>query len=131
MPARRQAWSAWNYIDRAPSPSGSLDSLLPTKIPSKRTSLTFHMNDLLNLPQSEPILTTLNPAYPPSSATLQAMIPYTHPVFDSQTLVQQEKMSSVQGKCNIWYAGAWIPRGWFYVGLEGCKGHRPEAGLTV
>lgn len=126
MPARREAWSAWNYIDRAPSTSWSL---LPSseKFAIKRPSLTFYMNNLLGLESAndEPILTTLNPPYPPDPSAIQATLPYSHPVYDSRTLAEQEKMPTIQGKRNIWYAGAWMRYGFhedgFTAGLEAAR----------
>ena len=34
-----------------------------------------------------------------------------HPVFDREALIAQEKISTIQGKNNTWYCGAWLRNG--------------------
>ncbi|KAL2069339.1 hypothetical protein VTL71DRAFT_15677 [Oculimacula yallundae] len=125
MPRRRAAWSTWNYVDYSESSRSS-------KI---GPSLTFHMNSLLDLSldDDEHIFTTLNPGHAPDPATLRASIAYSHPVYDSKTLEAQDKMPSIQGERNIWYAGAWMEYGFhengFTAGLKAAKQIDPNLNL--
>jgi predicted NAD/FAD-binding protein len=121
MPRNRTAWSAWNYIDDGSSATTA----------SKKASLTFNLTGLSGYNDDEDghILTTLNPSRPPDPAKVQGTYNYSHPFYDSNVLAKQEEMYTIQGKRNVWFAGAWMKYGFhedgFTAGLEAAKAISP------
>lgn len=121
MPRRRTAWSAWNYLTTSsplPSstnPSGGLQTV----------SLTYNMNILQHISSTKysDVLVTLNPETPPASSLTQAKHEYRHPLFNARMIAAQEQLDKIQGKKNIWYAGAWTGYGFHE---DGCR-----SGITV
>jgi predicted NAD/FAD-binding protein len=80
-----------------------------------------------------PILTTLNPYCIPDPTLTQGTFTYEHPVYDSTTLKAQNKLRSIQGSRNIWFAGAWLGYGFYEdgctLGLQVAKMMCPEIQL--
>jgi len=104
MPALRRVWSSWNYIsDGAPTPS---------------VSVTYLLNKLQPLPFKTPLLLSLNPATEPQAHTVIAEFDYTHPVFDRSAIEAQQRLPGVQGRRNVWFAGAWTGYGFHEDGLK-------------
>lgn len=116
MPARRAAWSAWNYLTTtspAPStsnPSGALQTV----------SLTYNMNILQHIPVSkfDNVLVTLNPETPPNPALTQAQFEYRHPLYNVRMIAAQEELHRIQGKSGIWFTGAWTGYGFHEDGFS-------------
>ena len=109
MPRRRAAWAAWNYLaDRRGDP---------------RLCVTYWMNRLQHLPESQPLFVTLNPIEPPSSDSVAYRTSYEHPLFDTDAIAAQERLWSLQGDGGLWYCGAYFGAGFHEDGLQ--------AGLAV
>ena len=121
MPSNPSAWSTWNYLS--------------TSSASQNVSLTFNMASTSpdSLSTDGHIFTTLNPSRPPHPSTVQAAHSYAHPLYDITVLAQQERMPSIQGRRNIWFAGAWMKYGFhedgFTAGLEAAMAIAPEIRL--
>ena len=108
MPQRRKAWAAWThlgYSDRA-----------------GEGGVTYWMNELQSLP-GPPLFVSLNPAKAPDPALVIGEWDYEHPVFDAAAVAAQSELWSLQGRRNVWFAGAWFGSGFHEDGLQ--------AGLAV
>jgi predicted NAD/FAD-binding protein len=104
MPVLRRVWSSWNYIsDGAPTPS---------------VSVTYLLNRLQPLPFRTPLLLSLNPTTEPQADSVIAEFDYTHPVFDRKAIEAQQRLPGVQGRRNVWFAGAWTGYGFHEDGLK-------------
>lgn len=101
MPARRRAWSSWNYLgdDHA-------------------GAVTYWMNRLQNLTCDENIFVTLNPKSPIHSDHMIADFEYDHPMFNAATAVAQSDIWRIQGRGGVWYAGAHLGYGFHEDGLQ-------------
>ncbi len=108
MPKRRKAWAAWThmgYSDRA-----------------GEGGVTYWMNELQSLP-GPPLFVSLNPAKAPDPSLVIGEWDYEHPVFDAAAVAAQGELWSLQGRRNVWFAGAWFGSGFHEDGLQ--------AGLAV
>ncbi|HEX8661611.1 MAG TPA: FAD-dependent oxidoreductase [Brevundimonas sp.] len=108
MPKRRKAWAAWThlgYSDRA-----------------GEGGVTYWMNELQSLP-GPPLFVSLNPAKTPDPELVIGEWDYEHPVFDAAAVAAQSELWSLQGRRNVWFAGAWFGSGFHEDGLQ--------AGLAV
>lgn len=108
MPQRRKAWAAWThlgYSDRA-----------------GEGGVTYWMNELQSLP-GPPLFVSLNPAREPDPGLVIGEWDYEHPVFDTAAVTAQAELWSLQGRRNVWFAGAWFGSGFHEDGLQ--------AGLAV
>lgn len=109
MPKRKRAWAAWNYIsEQADNPT---------------LAVTYWMNRLQRLNTQTDCFVTLNPATRPADNKVIAEFDYHHPVFDGAATQSQSDIWDIQGRGNIWYAGAWLGYGFHEDGLQ--------AGLAV
>ena len=111
MPRRKAAWSGWNYMGRPDDTGG------------RKLCVTYWMNQLQGLPDSQPLFVTLNPIHPPAPGLLIRNEVYEHPVFDAAALTAQSRLWSLQGARNTWYCGAYFGAGFHEDGLQ--------AGLAV
>jgi predicted NAD/FAD-binding protein len=103
MPRTRAAWSSWNYVGDGAGAG---------------CAVTYWMNRLQRLDTAEPLFVTLNPARPiaPEHVLWQGV--YAHPCFTPEALAAQKRLSMVQGRGNIWFAGAWVGAGFHEDGLK-------------
>lgn len=119
MPRNQRAWAVWNYHDFS-------------FLPSRRVSVTANLNLLQGkgIPQTEPMLATLNPYSLPDPSLIEGIFHYEHPVYDGTTLKAQQEVKSIQGFRNIWFAGAWLGYGFhedgFTKGIEIAQAICPE-----
>jgi predicted NAD/FAD-binding protein len=104
MPARRRAWSSWNYLAEGGSRGAS-----------STVSLTYWMNRLQNLETREPVFVTLNPLREPRRA--EAEFTYHHPTFDRAAVDAQRELPSIQGIDRTWFAGSYRGYGFHEDGL--------------
>ena len=103
LPERKNLWSAWNYIN------------------SKKNSavtVNYLINKLQPLDTDIPIMVTLNPHREIDKSKLYRVIEYSHPLFDSEAISSQQKLDEIQGKDNIFFAGAWTGYGFHEDGLK-------------
>ncbi len=109
MPKRRAVWSSWNYAAERSRP----DALC----------VTYWMNRLQGIPDSNPLFVTLNPIVPPRPEHLLRTDVYEHPLFDEAALRAQRQLWSLQGQRRTWFCGAYFGAGFHEDGLQ--------AGLAV
>ena len=103
MPRRRAVWSSWNYV-------GDGDG--------GGCAVTYWMNRLQRLDTDEPLLVTLNPARPIAPERVLWQGVYAHPCFTTDALRAQARLDDVQGRGNVWFAGAWCGSGFHEDGLQ-------------
>lgn len=106
MPTRKAVWSSWNFM-------GSDD---------KGVFVTYWLNRLQNLDekvcQGEPVLVSLNPFTPPRADLIEAEWVTGHPVPTIQAAKAQREITKIQGKRNIWFAGAYLRFGFHEDGVR-------------
>lgn len=94
MPRRRAVWSSWNYL---------ADS---TRSKDTKVSVTYWMNHLQRLETDQLALLSLNPLLEPDSEHFVTATRYDHPIFDQKALEAQGRLSEIQGRHRLWFAGA-------------------------
>ncbi|MFZ6656375.1 NAD(P)/FAD-dependent oxidoreductase [Undibacterium sp. TJN19] len=104
LPVNKKAWSAWNYQ----SESGN----------EARVCVHYLINQLQPLPFQTPVIVTLNPIEEASPESVIASFDYAHPVFDANAVRAQTQLANIQGRRNIWFAGAWTGYGFHEDGLK-------------
>ncbi|MBY9067601.1 FAD-dependent oxidoreductase [Hyphomonas sp. WL0036] len=102
MPKRRSAWASWNVL----------------KQEGEDVCLTYWMNRLQGLDPDRPLFITLNPACPPRPELTFHHYVFDHPQFDAAAEAAVRALKRIQGKDNIWFAGAWMGRGFHEDGLK-------------
>ncbi len=102
MPGRKSAWAAWNVIKQD---SGDI-------------CLTYWMNRLQGLDAKRPVFITLNPDTPPRAGTVFLEYSFDHPQFDAAAEAAVRGLKRIQGAGNLWFAGAWMGRGFHEDGLK-------------
>ena len=102
MPKNKKTWSSWNYISSKTE---------------EKSSLTYWMNLLQKINNSLNVFVSLNPYITPIKSLTYKEIIYEHPIFNTQTNEAQKKITEIQGKNNIFYAGAWIRYGFHEDGI--------------
>ena len=122
LPARRKAWSAWNYQSSAVA--GSVASGATPEV-----CVHYLLNMLQPLPCSTPLIVSLNPIDAPDPASVLAQFDYAHPVFDQAAIAAQTRIERRQGLQNTWFAGAWTGYGFHEDGLK--SGLAVAASLTA
>lgn len=104
LPARKKAWSAWNYESAG------------TKEP--RVCVHYLLNMLQPLPCKTPVIVSLNPISEPEPEQVLGRFDYAHPVFDGVAIAAQQALPGIQGRRNTWFAGAWTGYGFHEDGLK-------------
>ena len=105
MPARRRAWSSWNYLTE-------------TAGENRKLSVTYWMNRLQSLPADAPLFVTLNPLRQPREVLVKRRETYEHPLFDVAAMAAQKRLWSLQGGRNAWFCGAYFGAGFHEDGLQ-------------
>jgi predicted NAD/FAD-binding protein len=100
MPRRRECWSSWSYR----SQQGAI-------------GVTYWMNRLQNIPESDPLFVTLNPTAEIPEHAIYDEVEFSHPVFDKAALKAQQDIRAMQGRNNTWFAGAWNRHGFHEDGI--------------
>ncbi len=99
MPRSRRVWSSWNYLA-----SRGKDQV-------EGVSVTYWMNRLQGLDSNTNYFVSLNPLQEPSAGALIAEMTYHHPVFDTDAMRAQARLSEIQGRDGIWYTGSYFGYG--------------------
>lgn len=99
MPQRRRCWSSWVY--RA---SGRV-------VADQGVGITYWMNRLQNIPETDPLFVTLNPDHAIPEEAIYDEAEFRHPVFDQPALKAQDWIATIQGERRCWFAGAWLRNG--------------------
>ncbi|KPD10560.1 NAD(P)/FAD-dependent oxidoreductase [Phaeobacter sp. 11ANDIMAR09] len=100
MPRRRACWSSWAYR----SQDGDI-------------GVTYWMNKLQNIPESDPLFVTLNPSTEIPQDAIHDEVQFAHPVFDKAALKAQQDIRQMQGRNRTWFAGAWNRHGFHEDGI--------------
>lgn len=106
MPKRQKCWSSWVYQSRS-GKDGDVAGV----------GVTYWMNRLQNIDPSDPLFVTLNPATSITDDMIYDQITFRHPVFDRRALSAQSEITSLQGRQNTWFAGAWMRHGFHEDGI--------------
>lgn len=117
MPKRRAVWSSWNYMANS------------TRAKGAKISVTYWMNHLQRLETDRLALLSLNPLEKPADEHLIETMRYDHPLFDQKALDAQNRLSEIQGRHGLWFAGAHWGYGFHEDGL--LSGLRVAACLGV
>lgn len=113
MPRQRKVWSSWNYLSESGNVSDGGDDGH-----SAGVSVTYLLNKLQPLPFSTPLFLSLNPRIEPRAETIITSIEYSHPVFDGSAIAAQHRLADIQGRRQVWLAGAWTGYGFHEDGLK-------------
>lgn len=100
MPRRKACWSSWSYR----SQEGDI-------------GVTYWMNKLQGIPESDPLFVTLNPSKPIPQNAIYDEVEFQHPVFDKAALKAQQDIRQMQGQNHTWFAGAWNRHGFHEDGI--------------
>lgn len=104
MPTRRVCWASWNYVEpKGPKP--------------EKIDLTYWMNCLQPIPESDPMFVTLNSNTPIRHELIYDEVTFAHPVYDLEAQHGREAIRSMQGLRNTWFCGAWMKNGFHEDGL--------------
>ncbi|PSL21631.1 NAD(P)/FAD-dependent oxidoreductase [Shimia abyssi] len=98
MPRRRSCWSSWVYK-------------ADTTRPEPAIGVTYWMNRLQNIPETDPLFISLNPSDPIPDEMIYDHNTFRHPVFDTATTTSQNALRDLQGQNNTWFAGAYTRHG--------------------
>ena len=101
MPLKRENWSSWNSFDF-----------------ENRKYLTYWMNSLQNLDTKENLFVTVGDISDLKIKNVLKRINYEHIIFSRNTLKGQIEIEKMQGKNNIFYAGAYLGYGFHEDGFE-------------
>ena len=110
LPAARQARASWNYrivSDAAPG----------DRAPSRAPIVTYWMNRLQGLPGAHPLFVTLNASDRIDPSAVIAVMDYTHPIYDVDSVSAQSQLPSLSGGRTA-FAGAY--HGWGFH-EDGCR----------
>ena len=119
LPRRRAAWSAWNYL-AGPKQSGHAP-----------VSVSYLINRLQPLPFDVPVVVTLNPWRTPADRHVLRRFDYAHPVFDAAAVAAQSRLSAIQGRGRVWYAGARTGYGFHEDGVRSAVDVATSLGVSV
>lgn len=99
MPQRRRCWSSWVYRTEAGMPA------------HQPVGVTYWMNRLQNIPETDPLFVSLNPQGRIDPALIYDQTEFRHPIFDRPALQAQARIRNAQGQRRSWFAGAWLRNG--------------------
>lgn len=102
MPRRRSAWASWNVLKQG----------------GDEICLSYWMNRLQGLPAERPLFITLNPSQPPDASLTFHHYVFDHPQFDMAAEAAVRSLTRIQGRDHLWFAGAWMGRGFHEDGLK-------------
>jgi predicted NAD/FAD-binding protein len=105
MPRRRRCWSSW--VSRGDS-GGAV-------------GVTYWMNRLQGIPDSDPLFVTLNPVDRIDPASVYDETTFRHPVFNHAALRAQARLAGMQGRRGTWFAGAWLRNGFHEDGFASAQ----------
>lgn len=107
MPRQKRCWSSWIYRDAGPD--------------APETGVTYWMNRLQSLPDSDPLFVSLNPSDAIDPRKIYDEHVFRHPVFDHAALKAQNEIAAMQGRRDTWFAGAWLRNGFHEDGFASAK----------
>ena len=98
MPRARGCWSSWVYQASSDAERSGI-------------GVTYWMNRLQNIPETDPLFVTLNPLKPVPDELIYDQKTFRHPVFNRAALIAQTRIGDIQGENNTWFAGAYLRNG--------------------
>jgi uncharacterized protein len=98
MPRRRRCWASWVYLADGQGPAS-------------RIGVTYWMNRLQGIPDTDPLFVSLNPSRDIADDAVYDETVFRHPVFDHGAIAAQKDIDAMQGRNRTWYAGAWLRNG--------------------
>ena len=104
MPKAKKAWASWVYSCKNNQ--------------TEELSVSYWMNNLQGIDEKYPLFVTLNPNQEISKKDIFASYEYEHPIFDSQAILAQNKISQMQGQDQIYFCGAYQAFGFHEDGLN-------------
>lgn len=104
MPRRRAAWASWNYHQQDD--------------PERPAALTYDMNRLQSLPESLPLLVTLNRTQDLNPEFIHRRFRYAHPQYDTRAMRQQRRQNELNGQNNTYFCGAYWGYGFHEDGVN-------------
>jgi predicted NAD/FAD-binding protein len=104
LPHHRNTWSAWNYESKNHREA--------------QVCVHYLINKLQPLPFKRPVIVSLNPIDEPAAHQIIDEFAYSHPVFDGPAIAAQQRLSEIQGRDHVWFAGAWTGYGFHEDGLK-------------
>ncbi len=109
LPKQKSAWAAWNYLSDKQSDG------------QEAVSVSYLINKLQPLPTKEPVIVTLNSLSPIKREKILREIEYEHPLFDSNAIRAQSRVTQLQGRSGLFFAGAWMRYGFHEDGIWSAK----------
>lgn len=109
LPAKKSAWSAWNYL--SVKAHDSRDAV----------SVSYLINKLQPLSTKKAVIVTLNPVTSIDQDKIVKVIEYEHPLFSTEAIKAQEKMQTLQGRNQLYFSGAWMRYGFHEDGILSAK----------
>jgi len=107
LPRHRKAWAAWNY-ERSHRPGDE----------EAGVCLHYLINRLQPLPWEQAVIVSLNPVREPAADRVHGEFTFAHPVFDEAAVAAQARLHLIQGRHQVWFAGAWTGYGFHENGLR-------------
>jgi len=104
MPKAKKAWASWVYSCKNNQ--------------TEELSVSYWMNNLQGIDEKYPLFVTLNPNQEIAKKDIFASYEYEHPIFDSQAILAQNKISQIQGNDEIYFCGAYQKFGFHEDGLN-------------
>lgn len=103
MPKRRACWSSWNYLGGEHQPAA--------------IGVTYWMNRLQSLPETQQLFVTLNPTTDIPDEHIFDEASFAHPQFDRAAIAAQADLEGIQGLGGLYFAGAYARYGFHEDGL--------------
>lgn len=103
LPKRRLAHASWNYY-------------LPQNL-RERVAVTYHMNILQGIPSPEKFLVSLNMDDFIDPKKIIKAIPYSHPVYDINSVSSQNQWNAISGQDRVHFCGAYWGNGFHEDGV--------------
>ena len=100
LPPIQQTWSCWNVQQQ-----------------HKRSSFTYHMNQLQHLPSKTNYCVTLNPIKPIPQSQIIKKLHYRHPLFSLASQKAQKAHDTINGHKHCYYVGAYWGNGFHEDGV--------------
>ena len=110
MPRRRRCWASWNYVE-------------PVERRAAGIGLTYWMNSLQPIPESDPLFVTLNSTQAIRDELIYDETSFSHPLYTAAAIRAQDAIRGFNGARNTWFCGAWMKNGFHEDG--------PSSGLDV
>ncbi len=104
LPKRPRARASWNYAVGIGGSTGA--------------TVTYWMNRLQSIESTQPLLVTLNRRDAIRDDQVLADIEYEHPVFNAAAIAAQRRRHEIQGRRNVYFAGAYWGYGFHEDGVQ-------------